>query len=192
MSTVLVSNIDASSFTNGVVDFSPRLTYPGTIIQTRTLRVDTRTTYSSLDTGNGTTVAVLGISITPIYASSRLIVQWMINGECNNDNGFLIHRDGALITTTGEEGYNNQGGNVRWSCYTPGYYDRNDDSTGINWNIFYSCAAGSTTARTYAPAVRATGSGSHTFALNRTLGDGTQNYYESMVSFALIHEVCNQ
>jgi hypothetical protein len=192
MSTVLVSNIDGSPFTNSVVNFSPRLTYPGTIIQTRTLRVDTRTTYASNNSGNGTTVSALGISITPIYASSNLIIQWMINGEMNNNNEFLIHKDGTLITTTGEQGYNNLAGNVRWSGFASSFYDRNDDSTPSNWNILYSCAAGSTTARTYAPAVRGSGGTGYTFYLNRTVGGGDPNYFESMVSFAIAYEVSTQ
>jgi len=192
MSTRRVSNIDASSFTNGIVSFSPRLTYPGTIIQTVTKRVDTRTTYSSLTTGDGTTVTDLGISITPVYSSSNLIIQWMINGEFHQDNVFLIHSNGTLITTSGQQGYNNLAGNVRWSGYCSAFYDRNEDSTPSNWNIMYSCPAGTTTSRTYAPAVRSSSGAGYTFALNRTLGDGPQNYFESMVSFAIAYEVATQ
>lgn len=192
MSTVKVSNIDASPFTAGVVSFSPRLTYPGTIIQTVTVRSDTRTTYSSLTTGNGTTITALNITITPLYASSTLIIQWMINGECGNDNVLLIHQNGNLITTSGQEGYNNNAGNQRWSGYASAFYDRDDGSTPSNWNIMYSCPAGNTTSRTYAPAVRSSSGSASTLALNRTLTEGTENYRESMVSFAIAYEVATQ
>jgi len=192
MSTLLVSNIDASPYSNGLVSFSPRLVYPGMIIQTVTKRVDTRTTYSSATSGNGTTVTDMGITITPLRSTSNLIIQWNINGELSQDNVFVIHRDGELITTFRQEGYNNNAGNQRWSGYCPAFYDRNDDSTPSNWNIMYSCPAGSTTSRTYAPAVKATSSTAHTFALNRVLTDGTDTFRESMVSYAMIFEVATQ
>lgn len=192
MSMLKVSNIDASSFSNGVVSFSPRLVYPGMIIQTVTKRVDTRTTYSSATSGNGTTVTDLGITIAPLYATSNLIIQWIINGELSHDNVFLIHRDGAIINTIGEEGYNSLAGNQRWSGYCTGFYDADDNSTPANWNIMYTCTAASVTSRTYAPAVRSSTATAYTFALNRTLGNGPDNYFESMVSFAIAYEVATQ
>jgi hypothetical protein len=192
MSTVRVSNIDASSFTAGVVSFSPRLTYPGTIIQTVTVRSDTRTTYSSATSGNGTTITALNISIAPFYASSNLIIQWMINGELHQDNVLVIHQNGNLITTSGQEGYNNNAGNQRWSGYVSAFYDRDEGSTPSNWYISYSCPADNTTSRTYAPAVRSSSGTAYTLALNKTLTDGTENYRESMVSFAIAYEISTQ
>lgn len=192
MSTLKVGNIDASSFSNGVVNFSPRLVYPGMIIQTVTKRVDTKTTYNSAASGNGTTITDMGITITPLYATSNLIIQWSLNGELHQDNVLLIHKDGNLITTSGQEGYNNNAGNQRWSGYCSAFYDRNEDSTPSNWNIMYSCPAGEITSRTYAPAVRGAGGTAYTFALNRCIVDNTDPYRESMVSFAIAYEVATQ
>ena len=189
MSTLLVSNIVPPLTTNNTLNVLPRWRYPGSIIQTVTARVDTRSTWSSPTSGNGTTITDLNLTITPLYPDSTLLIQWMINGELHQDNVFLIHQDGSLITTSGYEGYNANAGNQRWSGYCSAFYDRNEDSTPSNWNIFYSCPSSNTTSRTYAPAVRGSGGSAYTFYLNRTVAGLTQDAHESMVSIGIIHEV---
>ena len=162
---------------------------PGSIVQTVFLRTDTLTSYASNNSGDGTTVAALGITITPKSATNRLICQWMVNGEMGHDNVFLIHRDGALITTAGEEGRNSLS-NSRWVGYVAGVYDGNDTSTTpCNWTLTYSQIAGSTTARTYAPATRSSSASNQTFFLNRVVSGAGQDSYENMVSTAIIYEV---
>jgi len=162
---------------------------PGSIVQTVYLRSDTLTSYASNNSGDGTTMSALGITITPKSATNRLICQWMINGEIHHDNVFLIHRDGALITTAGEEGRNSVSNN-RWVGYAAAVYDGNDTaSTPCNWTLTYSQIAGSTTARTYAPATRSSGPTNYTFYLNRTVNSAGVDYHENMVSTAIIYEV---
>ena len=166
----------------------PILNNSGSIIQTVYVRSDTRTSYASNNSGDGTTISPLGLTITPTNANNRIICQWMINGELHQDNVFLIHRDGALITTAGEEGRNSVSNN-RWSGYASAFYDQNESSTPSNWVIMYSQIAGSTASRTYAPAVRGSGASSYTFYLNRTVsGDGADNN-ENMVSTGVLYEV---
>lgn len=168
----------------------PLLNSSGSVVQTIYMRSNARSTYSSAVTGNGTTITDLGMSITPTNANNRIICQWMINGELHQDNVFLIHRDGALITTVGEEGRNSIS-NSRWVGYASAYYDQNEDSSQSNWVIMYSQIAGSTTSRTYAPAVRGSGATAYTFYLNRTVGstDAGQDNYERTVSSGIIYEV---
>src|SRR5688572_8739545 len=88
-------------------------TAPGAVVQTVYTRSDTRTTYASNTTGNGTTITELNVTIAPRYSNSIIIVNWMINGEIHQDNVFLIHKDGALQTNPA--GYNTSSGNVRYS-----------------------------------------------------------------------------
>jgi len=168
----------------------PLLNSSGSIVQTIFVRSNTRTSYASAISGNGTTISELNMSITPTNANNRIICQWMINGELHQDNVFLIHRDGALITTPGEEGRNNVSNN-RWVGYTAAFYDQNEDSTPSNWMIMYSQIAGTTASRTYAPAVRSSSGSAYTFFLNRTVGstDAGQDAYERMVSTGIIYEV---
>jgi hypothetical protein len=160
---------------------------PGMIVQTVYLRSDTRTTYASNNSGNGTTVSALEMTIVPKNANNRIIVQWMVNGELHQDNVFLIHRDGSLITTSGEEGKNNLSNN-RYDGYVSAFYDQNESSTPSNWMIMYSQIAGSTSSRTYAPAVRSSSGSNFTFYLNRTVSDAG-DAYERMVSSGVIFEV---
>ena len=160
----------------------------GSIIQTVYVRSDTRTSYASNNSGDGTTVSPLGLTITPTNANNRIICQWMINGEIHHDNVILIHRDGALITTAGEEGRNSVSNN-RWSGYASAFYDQNEESTPSNWKIMYSQIAGSTASRTYAPAVRSSSGGNYTFYLNRTVSSGGEDNNENMVSTGVLYEV---
>lgn len=162
---------------------------PGMVAQVRYFRSDTRTTYSSLNTGNGTPVTELNLTITPRFSNSLLLMQWMINGELHQDNAFVIHRDGALITTSGATGFNSAVGNVRQSGFANAFYDQNEDSTPSNWFLQYAVTAGSTAPTTFVPAVRGTGATSYTFALNRVIANASQDNYESMVSTGTIWEI---
>jgi hypothetical protein len=162
---------------------------PGSVVQVQYSRTDVRSTWSSSTSGNGLTISDLAITITPKFSNSRLIMQWMINGELHQDNVFLIHKNASLITTAGETGYNSSIGNIRSSGYASGFYDQNEDSTPSNWFLQYSAISGSTTAMTFAPAIRSSSGSGFTLALNRTLSGSTGDAHESMVSSGLIMEV---
>jgi hypothetical protein len=160
----------------------------GNIVQVVYARTDAISTYSVAATGDGTTVTDLDISITPTNANNRIICQWMINCEGSENIIFLIHRDGALITTPGEEGRNNVSNN-RWVGYVSASYDANTASTPTNLFVAYSQIAGSTASRTYAPAVRSSNANAYTLYLNRTLNNTGADSNENMVSTAVIYEV---
>ena len=158
----------------------------GSVIQTVITRMDTRTTYASSNTGNGNTITGLNLTITPRFSNSRIICEWTINGELHQDNVFLIHKDGSLVS----DGYNTVLGNSRWSGMMSGFYDQNEDSTPSNWKLTYvDNSLGSTNARTYAPAIRSSSSSNFTLAVNRTLNGATQDAYESMVSYGIAMEI---
>lgn len=162
---------------------------PDSIVQVKYLRTDTRTTYASSTSGNGTTVTALNLTITPKYANSILLMQWMINGEIHQDNVFLVHRDGSLVTTASYEGYNSAAGNNRYSGVMAGFYDQNEDSTPSNWFLQYAMPANAATSTTFAPAVRSSSATAYTFALNRTLSGTLGDSHESMVSTGTIWEI---
>ena len=162
---------------------------PGSVVQVRYVRSDTRTTYSASPSGDGLTITDLAVTITPKFANSRLVMQWMINGECHQDSVFLMHKNGSLITNTGETGYNSVTGNLRHSGYASAFYDQNEDSTPSNWFLQYSAISGSTSSMTFAPAIRSSSSGTYTLALNRTINGSASDAYESMVSTGFIMEI---
>jgi hypothetical protein len=167
---------------------------PDQVIQTVYARTSARNTYAAAASGNGTTITDLNLTITPRSASSLLVIQWMINGEASSgswDMVYLIHQDGALITTPGYEGYNNQSGNQRWSGVAAGMYDNNSDSTMANMILQYAIPARSITSQTFAPAVRSSNATARTFFLNRTVGSTGQDSYEVAVSSGTIWEIAS-
>jgi hypothetical protein len=113
----------------------------------------------------------------------------MLNGEVNNNSMFLIHKDGAIITTAGYEAYNNVVGNVRYSGLLSALYDNDDSSTMSNYYIQYFVPAGSTTTASYAPAIRSAGANAYTLYLNRVTATTGQDSHENSVSTGMIQEI---
>jgi hypothetical protein len=162
----------------------------GSIIQTVYVRSDLLTTISASASGDGTIVSALSASITPTSATNRIICKWIICGEvgASSDCVWLIHRNGALITTAGEEGRNSISNN-RWVGFSPTPYDVDFNSTPFSLGIQYSQIAGTTSTITYSPAIRGSGATALTFYLNRTIASTGQDNYETMVSTCILHEV---
>lgn len=164
----------------------------GNIVQSVRVRSDTITTWGP-GSGDGTTITSLNLTITPKSASNFLIMRWNIYGEISYNNVFLVHRGGALITDAGYQGYNSDSGNNIWSGITNAIYDHNDTSTGTTYTIIYGIPAGSTEARTYAPAFRGSSTTSssiyYKFFQNRTIGTNGSQDNENGVCFGTIYEV---
>jgi hypothetical protein len=186
MSSIL--NVDTVQTTSGKILLSNSLGNHG--VNFTQCYMSEIATYSSANSGNGTTISDLSMTISPKSANSILIMEWMITGEMHLNNGFVIHKNGSLITTAGQEGYNNVSGNVRYSTLHPALYDNNNESTPSNNRLTYQCIAGTTSAITFAPAVRATGATAYTFYLNRAMGSGTVAYtgQEQNVSYGYLFE----
>jgi hypothetical protein len=193
MSRVALSGLFNPAGTGPInIATSHKLLQKGMAVQTTWGRSDARTGYSSAASGNGTTITDLNLTIVPKFATSMLLITWMVNGEFSGaawDNVFVIHRGGALITTAGYEGYNFYGGNNRWSGFVAGQYDNNADSTMENYRIQYWIPAGSTASQTFAPAVRSASGTAYTFFLNRTVGSTGGDNYEVVISTGTITEI---
>jgi len=160
-----------------------RLIQQGTVIQTVYTGTSVRTTYAANNSGNGTVVTQLNLTITPIRADSVIWLRWTVFYEMHQDTGFVVQRDGSLI------GYNVYRGNVRWSnILTPAYegdYSTTPQQNTINWFD----PAGSTSARTYQLAVRSTSSANYTLALNRTLNSAGTDGQEVGHSWGWAREI---
>lgn len=185
-----MSTLQTNLITNAVG--SPLLKSSGSIIQTARVRSDSRTVYSASGAaGNGTTITDLNITISPRNSNSLLIITWHIFFEADEDTCFLVHEDGALITTAGYTGYNSVGGNNLRSALQVAPYDaaNNNDSTPHMQKLVYYATAGSTASRTYAPAVRSSSGVTNTFTLNRCIANAGADAYEVGVSFGRIFEV---
>ena len=164
------------------------LYHPGAILQTVYVRSDVQTTYASPNSGNGTTIAALNVTIVPKRADSLLLCTWMINGEIGENNVFLVHKNGALITTAGYEAYNATAGNQRWSGMMSAFYDNDQSTTPSNWYLQYAVPAVDTASAVYAPAIRSANSTAQTFFLNRSVS-APADTVEVMVSTGMIQEI---
>lgn len=192
MSKIIVGNVSPVYGQTAIsVPATTNIRPGGSVIQVQTVRSDAITTYSAPNSGQGTTITDLNLTIAPKSASNLLLFRWSIAGESNHNVNFLIHRDGALITDAGYQGFNNVIGNVNLqSGYVTSWWDNNADSTGTMYWIQYFIKPTNTNSRTYAPAVRSSENGAaYTFYLNRTVASTGQNDYENAVSNGVVMEI---
>lgn len=192
MSTVIVGAIQHPQANTAItVSSGSNLYLPGSCVQIATVRSDNRTTYSAPNSGGGTTITDLNLTISPRNANSILQITWMISGECGENINFLIHRGGSLILDAGYEGLNNMAGNTTLSSgYTTAWYDADVSTTPCTFYIRYCIPAGNTASRTYAPAVRSSSYGSsQTFYLNRPVNNVGTESQENGFSNGIIMEI---
>lgn len=191
MSELTVGQLRGLPINNNVITVPAghQLYAPGSVVQVRTIRTDSRTTFSMSNSGDGIAITPLSLQITPKFSNSLLVITWMMNCETNNDVVFVVHKNGSLITTAGETGFNSEAGNQRWSGVTSASYDQNDSSTPSNYYIQYFCSAGSVSSQTFTPAARSSGGSSSVFYLNRTFVALGETSYENMISTGTVMEI---
>jgi hypothetical protein len=191
MSTLRVKNLTASSTSNNVISvINGRLDRPGKILQAQTIRSDVRMSYSSNNSGDGTPISQLNMGLFPRRSDSWVLVQWMICGEANQENVWLIHENDTLITAAPYQGFNNVVGNAaRWVGYVPLGYDNDDNSTPHNYFIQWYGPVVNTEPRIYTPAIRSSDGNNRSWFLNRTIGSAGQDGFENMISTGVIMEI---
>jgi hypothetical protein len=162
-----------------------KLYAPGSIVQISTMRLDTRT---SIGYSSGTILSALNISITPKFASSLLMVEWVLFYEADYNATFRICRDGNLISNSGYQGYNNTDGN-RWSGVAPVLYDGDVASTPNSQLIRHYVPAYSTAATTLQVAMIQSAGASGTIHLNRSFSSSGSDNYEMGICTAMIWEI---
>lgn len=160
---------------------------PGMVIQTKYVRTDDRVTYSSPGSLIGTPISALNMSITPRFANSMILCKWMLSGEMQHDNTFLIFQNGVLAN----DGYNLQAGNILSSGYTVMPYDVDNSTTPHNITIMYAGFPGGTGLVTYGLGIRSASATAYTFYLNRAVASvgGASSTHENGVSIGIIQEI---
>jgi hypothetical protein len=165
------------------VNSSGQFVSPGNIVQFINVRSDALTSYS-FNTGNGTEISALNMTITPKYANSKLFMQWEIGYESNYNGSIVIWKNGSILSN----GYNTVVGNQSYSGYAATAYDGGDvASTPNRTTITFIDSPGVTSPTTYSLAIR-----SHeasTFFLNRAYSNAGANAYENQVSLGYIMEI---
>jgi len=183
------TNANTVAIAAGHMLSTPKLYSPGSVVQVQTIRSDSRVTMTAGASGSFTNISQLAITITPKFNNSKLVMQWVINGEIQHDAVFLVIKNGALITTAGETSYNSEAGNTNWSGMSASDYDQNQDSTPATYNLQYFGTTTSTSAVTFSPAVKTSNTATATFSLNRTIGSSGGDNHENMVSTGIIWEI---
>jgi hypothetical protein len=160
---------------------------PGSVVQVVTNRYAGRPAFTFYP-GSDTPIGYLNTVITPKLASSLLICQFVISGECTYNTVYRSFRDGSLITNSGYWGYNNEDGSA-YSGIAIAPYDTDLASTPFTQHVTYFVPAYNTNATTMQIAVRCTDGGTPVYYLNRTYNSGGANAYEIGVSYVTIWEI---
>ena len=191
MSKLITNSLEGNFRNNYNIEIDPSslLFIPGAILQTKYVRTDKHVSISAPATGNGISLTDLALTITPKKANSLLLMTWMLNYEVYHDFNFLVHKNGALLTLVGYEGYNNLSGNVSWSGVLTAYYDQDQDSTMSSGCLKFIAPAENLLSRNYTPAVRGSGIATQAFMLNRTLGATLVENREIAISTGVIMEI---
>ena len=158
----------------------------GKILQVVTKRSDTRSVYSG---SNNYSISELSTSITPVSASSLLMIDMHVFYEGQHDQIFKATKNGSVMTASGYQGYNSVAGNQRWSGLAAFSYDQDTNSTPDHKAIRFFDAAGSTTSRTYGLDARITDATNEVFYINRSQFNTGSDTVEVGVSFVTIMEI---
>jgi hypothetical protein len=171
---------DGSQLTN--------LTNVGKVLQVVFNRVDATTVYAG---SPATIISDLNTTIVPISATSKLLITFNIFWECTNDVSLRILKNNSLITTAGEEGYNNVSGNQIWSGISVAHYDADTASTPLYQTLQYWNTSGDTASRYYGLLATSSIAASPIYKLNRAYNGATtgQAQYETGVSSVVIMEI---
>lgn len=181
--TLTVQNLASATGSQIAIPSGHRLQHQGKVIQTVYVRSDTRATYAASNTGNGTQITPVNLTITPTRTDSVIWIRWTMFYEMHHDCGFVVHRDSNLI------GYNTYRGNVRYSGILTPHYDNDYSSTPQTSTINWFDRPNTTSAVTYQLAVRSSSGSNYTFALNRSLGSAGQDDHETGVSWGFAREI---
>jgi len=144
-------------------------------------------------TGDGTRIPDLVLTVTPKRTTNVIMCEWNLSGEIDNNTLFTVFKkvgsgSWGLITTAGEQGYNNSIGNVNYSGISPGWYDGDFSSTPANNVMNYSFVAGTTSKIDIGLALRNPNGGTNNF-VNRTNSSWGQASYETTMSYAYLFEI---
>jgi hypothetical protein len=152
----------------------------GQILQTVSMRYDTRSTWSVPTTP--IIVSDMNISITPKFSTSKIFVMYSVSYEIAENNVWRLGRNGTEIVR------NTLDANP-WSGWGMVQYDSDNNSTPFTNTYWYIDTPGTTALTTYNLMIVSANGGAQTLYMNRTIGSAGQDFYEAAVSFAMLQEI---
>jgi len=157
----------------------------GKVLQVATVQTRTIATYAAPTTGDGTEITPLTITMTPTAAGNRIVLDWIVNGECYWNTGYIVTRNGVKLTDTTDATNN------RWAVITAQPYDVDSTSTPDNAVIRIIDNSSLATSSTYRIQIRSTTTTAYTLYLNRTVASAGADIYETSLSTGSATEVAS-
>lgn len=155
----------------------------GTVANVGMVQTRAQGTYTASNSGIGTELTPLRMTITPKKAGNRVILEWVVNGEMHHDTVYIVTRNGVLLTDSTNAAEN------RWAGITGQPYDANSDSTPDNAVVKIIDMNSLDVASTYALRVRSSSNTAYTMYLNRAVGSAGQDAYEASLSVGTATEI---
>lgn len=165
-----------------VVDTGGGTARVGVIMSITTVQTRTQTIYTAYATGDGNPLVEMDLVLTPRSAGNKIILEWVINGEADEDVVFTVLRNGTLLANSVD------GSNNRFSGVASFAYDNNNNSTASNMVIKIIDENSLDVETTYQVCVRSSYWVDQTFSLNRTI-DPPDDLYETMLSVGTAWEI---
>ena len=155
----------------------------GTVASVNMLQTRTQDSYTAATTGDGTVITPLNITFTPKQAGNKVILEFTINGEGQDNTIFLVSRNDVLLTDT------TNASNNRWAGIAVGDHDGNAANTPNEVSVRILDLNTLATESTYKVQVRATGSTTKTYRLNRAYASAGADGKEAMLSVVTATEI---
>ena len=152
-----------------------------TILQTVFLRYDQRTTWSA-PVSASTIVSDLNLSITPMFATSRILITYMLSFEVHHDTVFRLGRNNVELVRN-----NTDGG--RWSGWANPGYDQDTDSTPKTTIYMHIDSPATTSTITYNLMVGSSSAAAYTLCMNRNVGNVGSDDRETGISYVMLQEI---
>ena len=154
---------------------------PGMVIQTVYVRYDGKDTYSAPVNAN-TEMSALTTSITPKYATSKILVTLNISFEMHYDTIFRLSRNDTIIGTNSTDA-------GRWSGWANPGYDTDTSTTPRTNHYMYVDTPGTTSACKYKFLVSSSGGTAYTMYLNRTVANAGADTTEVAITQVMLQEI---
>ena len=155
----------------------------GTVASVNMLQTRTQDSYTAATTGNGTVITPLNITFTPKQAGNKVILEFTVNGEGNQNQVFLVSRNDVFLTDTTDASNN------RWAGIVGVAYDVDATSTPSNMSIRIFDLNTLAVESTYKVQVRSSHTTAATYYLNRSVNSAGANYHETSLSTVTATEI---
>ena len=173
-------DVNSTNFTGS----GASLTGTGVVKQVLNALTSDKSTYTTGTTYAGVEITPLTLSITPVSASNRIMVNYDMTFEGNSGStiGFRLYR---VVAGTPTLIGINSANTSQWNVTFVSPYDPNNDSTPLVANYLFVDSPNTTAEITYKLHVVTTNTTSYTMKLNRTTANPTNTFEETTSSVVL-------